>query len=161
MQALSSCFSGFHLLLGMNFCPLIPPDTMCVSFFFFFKFFYLCCTGSLLLFTSFLWLQEQRLLSSCHARPSCYSGSSCCTDSRAHRLGNSDAWLHCHGVRNLPRPGIEPVSPALAGGFLTPRPPGEVQPCSSLVRSSVWNSRRVFLAVPWILPPGISPLSQI
>ena len=76
------------------------------------------------LLTSFLWLRQQGLLSSCHARPSCYSGSSCCTDSRAHRLGNSDAWLHCHGVRNLPRPGIEPVSPALAGGFLTPRPPG-------------------------------------
>ena len=26
---------------------------------------------------------------------------------------------------NLPRPGIESMSPALAGGFLTTRPPGE------------------------------------
>ena len=25
----------------------------------------------------------------------------------------------------LPRPGIEPMSPALAGGFLTTRPPGK------------------------------------
>ena len=38
--------------------------------------------------------------------------------------------------------------------------PREVQLCSSLVKSSVWNSD-VFLAVPWILPPGLSPLSQI
>ena len=28
---------------------------------------------------------------------------------------------------DLPRPGIEPVSPALAGGFLTPVPPGKSQ----------------------------------
>ena len=26
---------------------------------------------------------------------------------------------------DLPRPGLEPVSPALAGGFLTPGPPGK------------------------------------
>ena len=61
----------------------------------------------------------------------------------------------------FPDQGSNRCPPALAGGFLTPRPPGEVQPCSSLVRSSGWNSRRVFLAVPWILPPGLSPLSQI
>ena len=29
------------------------------------------------------------------------------------------------GMWNLPRPGIEPVSPALAGGFLTTAPPGK------------------------------------
>ena len=29
-----------------------------------------------------------------------------------------------HGMWDLPRPGIEPVSPALAGGFLTTAPPG-------------------------------------
>ena len=34
--------------------------------------------------------------------------------------------LSCpHGTWNLPRPGIEPVSPTLAGGFLTTRPPGK------------------------------------
>ena len=31
---------------------------------------------------------------------------------------------------DLPRPGIEPVSPALAGGFLTTAPPGKSQLCS-------------------------------
>ena len=29
-----------------------------------------------------------------------------------------------HGMWDLPRPGLEPVSPALAGGFLTTAPPG-------------------------------------
>ena len=30
-----------------------------------------------------------------------------------------------NGIWNLPRPGIKPVSPASAGGFLTTRPPGK------------------------------------
>ena len=30
-----------------------------------------------------------------------------------------------HGMWDLPRPGIEPVSPALAGRFLTTAPPGK------------------------------------
>ena len=29
------------------------------------------------------------------------------------------------GMWDLPRPGLEPVSPALAGGFSTPAPPGK------------------------------------
>ena len=32
-----------------------------------------------------------------------------------------------HGMWDLPRPGLEPVSPALAGGFSTTAPPGK--PC--------------------------------
>ena len=31
------------------------------------------------------------------------------------------------GMWDLPRPGLEPVSPALAGGFLTTAPPGKPQ----------------------------------
>ena len=30
-----------------------------------------------------------------------------------------------HGMWDLPRPGLEPVSPALAGGFPTTAPPGK------------------------------------
>ena len=35
---------------------------------------------------------------------------------------------HCYsrGTWDLPRPGIEPVSPALAGGFFTTKPPGKL-----------------------------------
>ena len=32
-----------------------------------------------------------------------------------------------HGMWDLPGPGLEPVSPALAGGFLTTVPPGKSQ----------------------------------
>ena len=32
-----------------------------------------------------------------------------------------------HGMWDLPGPGLEPVSPALAGGFLTTVPPGKPQ----------------------------------
>ena len=55
----------------------------------------------------------------------------------ARRLSSrgASAWLSCGRTRdwdcpgrtrtgNLPRPGIEPVSLALAGGLLTTRPPG-------------------------------------
>ena len=44
------------------------------------------------------------------------------------RLSNcgSRAWL-LRGMWDLPRPGLEPVSPALAGGFSTTAPPGK--PC--------------------------------
>ena len=31
-------------------------------------------------------------------------------------------------MQNLPRPGIEPMSSALAGGFLSPAPPGKLHP---------------------------------
>ena len=38
--------------------------------------------------------------------------------------GGSRAQLLC-GLWDLPGPGLEPVSPALAGGFLTTAPPGK------------------------------------
>ena len=37
-----------------------------------------------------------------------------------------------HGMWDLPGPGLEPVSPALAGGFLTTEPPGKSQCCTIL-----------------------------
>ena len=43
-----------------------------------------------------------------------------------HRLSNcgSRAWL-LRGMWDLPRPGLEPVSPALAGRLSTTAPPGK------------------------------------
>ena len=79
----------------------------------------------------------QELLSSCRAQASHRSDFSCCgawalgarasvvaayglssCSSRVpeHRLSSCGAF---HGVWNPPGPGIEPVSPALAGGFLS------------------------------------------
>ena len=40
----------------------------------------------------------------------------------------------------VPPPGIEPTSPALEGGFLTPGPPGKSQ-------GPLWNSRHLLMSV--------------
>ena len=43
-----------------------------------------------------------------------------------HRLSNCGSQAQpLHGMWDLPRPGLEPVSPALAGGFSTTAPPGK------------------------------------
>ena len=57
-----------------------------------------------------------RGFSSCGSRALECRLSSC--GSRAQRL---------RGMWDLPGPGLEPVSPALAGGFFTPAPPGKPQ----------------------------------
>ena len=49
---------------------------------------------------------------------------------QTRRLGSCGARAQLlRGMWDLPRPGLEPVSPALAGGFLTTAPPGK--PCAS------------------------------
>ena len=61
-------------------------------------------------------------------------GFSCCGAwALEHRLNSCDQGLSCpaaHGTFldqgwNLPGPGIEPMSPALVGGFFTTEPPGK------------------------------------
>ena len=54
---------------------------------------------------------------------------------QTHRLSNcgSRAQLLC-GMWDLPRPGLEPVSPALAGRFSTTAPPGK-RPLSWIINS--------------------------
>ena len=43
-----------------------------------------------------------------------------------HRLSNCGSRAQVlHGMWDLPRPGLEPVSPALAGRFSTTAPPGK------------------------------------
>ena len=43
---------------------------------------------------------------------------------QTHRLSNYGSWAQpLRGMWDLPRPGLEPVSPALAGGFSTTAPP--------------------------------------
>ena len=52
--------------------------------------------------------------------------SSCGTWALEHRLSScgARAWLLC-GMWDLLRPGLKPVSPAMAGRFLTTAPPGK------------------------------------
>ena len=52
--------------------------------------------------------------------------SSCGTWALEHRLNRCGALaLLLRGTWDLPGPGLEPVSPALSGGFLTTVPPGK------------------------------------
>ena len=76
----------------------------------------LWCTGF-----SLQWLLLSWSMGSRHA-----GFSSCGLRALEHRLSSCGAWDQLfHGMWDLPRPGIEPVSPALAGGFLTTAPPGK------------------------------------
>ena len=50
-----------------------------------------------------------------------------------------------HGMWDLPGPGLEPVSPALAGGFLTTAPPGKspsVKPLSKSYSEQTYAKER-------------------
>ena len=52
--------------------------------------------------------------------------SSCGTWALERRLSSCGTWaLLLHGMWDLPGPGLEPMPPALAGGFLTTAPPGK------------------------------------
>ena len=73
---------------------------------------------------------EQGLPSGCRAQPSHCGGPSRCGPQALEHSGfsNYDALSQLsQGTRDLPRPGIEPVS--LADGFFTPELPGK--PCRS------------------------------
>ena len=105
------------------------------------QFFFLGCFGSSLLRTGFLQLRRVGATLCCSARASHCGGFSCCRARAlgvrasvvvAHRLSSCGARAQLlHGMWDLPRPGIEPVSPALAGRFLTTLPPGKSQQSSS------------------------------
>ena len=59
----------------------------------------------------------------------------------ARKLSSCGAWaLLPQSMWNLPGPEIEPMSPALAGGFLTTGPPGKS-----------WSSDvKLSLLIPWL-----------
>ena len=106
---------------------------------FFFSSFSLFCFGSLLLQGlslvmasrgySLLWCMDfsLRSFSCCRAGAlGCMSFSSWGSRALEHRLSSCGARAYLlHGMWNLYRPGIEPMSPALAGGFLSTVPPGK------------------------------------
>ena len=105
------------------------------------------CAGSSLLSTLFSSCSEWGLLTSCGTQASHCDGFSSCgaqavgTQVSAaagrglsgcgslaleHRLNSCGAWawLLC-SLWDPPGPGLEPVPPALAGGFFTTEPPGK------------------------------------
>ena len=125
---------------------------VCLFLFFINLFIYLFifgCVGSSLLCTGFLQLRRAGVTIPCSVRASHCNGFSCCR-ARAPGMrasvvvacGLSSCGLQAlerrlsscctraqllRGMWDLPGPGLEPVSPALAGGFLTTAPPGK--PC--------------------------------
>ena len=131
--------------------------TFYLKFFFTFKYAILCFTT---LFLNFIYLFLAVLglcccawaFSSCGKRASHCSGFSCC---RARALGMRASVVVARGLSScglwalerrlsscgtraqllrsmwdLPGPGLEPMSPALAGRFLTTAPPGKPSPHS-------------------------------
>ena len=84
---------------------------------------------------------ELGLLSGCTGAQACLCSGVSCSRARAlgltgfssgssraleHRLNccGAEAWVLC-GLWDLLGPGMEPMSPALAGGFITTEPPGK------------------------------------
>ena len=52
-----------------------------------------------------------------------HAGFSCGSQALEYKLNSGTRAQPPHGMWNVPRPGIKPVSPALAGRFLTTGPP--------------------------------------
>ena len=93
------------------------------AFFFLVNLFIFGCVGSLLRYAGFS-LQWLLLLRSTGSRRAGFS--SCGTRALAHRLSSCGARASAlRAMWDLPGPGIEPMSPALAGGFLTTAAPGK------------------------------------
>ena len=75
-----------------------------------------CCAGFSLQWLLLLWSTGSR----------CAGFSSCGSRALEHRLSSCGAWAQLlHGMWDLLEPGLKPVSPALAGRFLTTAPPGK------------------------------------
>ena len=78
--------------------------------------------------------------------------SSCGSQALELRLSSGGAWAGLlRGMWDLPGPGIEPVSPALAGGFLTTVPPGK--PRTSHYYGLISSGKALSLFPPPALPP--------
>ena len=130
--------------------------TMVQIFFFLIYLFYLfifVCIGSSLLRAGFLQLWRVVATLHCGVWASHCGGLSCC---RAQALG---AWASVivarrlsscgaraqlfHDMWDLPGPGLEPVLPALAGGFLTTAPPGK--PSANTFFPSITFQQLIFM----------------
>ena len=117
-----------------SLCYTVGPYCLSILFIIFkinlfLNFFIFGCVGSSLLRMGFLQLQQLLLLWALGTRASlvvAHGLSSCGSQALEHRLSSCGAQAQLlRGMWDLPGPGLEPVSPALAGGFLTTAPPGK------------------------------------
>ena len=123
--------------LKLKFCIYIYYIYIYIYFFFLILFIYLFiygCVGSSFLCEGFLQLRQVGATLHCGARASPVAEhrlqtrrlSSCGSRALEHRLSSCGARAYLlRGMWDLPRPGLEPVSPALAGRFSTTAPPGK------------------------------------
>ena len=81
--------------------------------------------------------------------------SSCGSRALGHRLSNCGkrAYLLC-SMWDLPGPGLKPVSPALAGGFLTTVPPGKPGGCFNRKEKEIGRAivNQESMAFHWLSP---------
>ena len=81
------------------------------------------CTGFSLWWLLLLWITGSRRVGSVVVARGLSSCSLQAPEQRLSSCGTRTQLLH--GMWDLPGPGLKPVSPALAGGFLTTAPPGK------------------------------------
>ena len=123
------------------------------------------CVGSSLLHTGFLQLRRAGSTLRCGAQASHCGGFSCCG---ARALGmwasvvvacgltSCGSWTQLlRGRWDLPGPGLKPVSPALAGGFLTTVLPGKPQLSILHILVYVCQSQSPNSSHPCLSPVGI------
>ena len=108
----------------------------------------LCCCAQ-----TFSSCDELGLLSSFGTWVSNCGGFSCCgVWALEQELSSCGTQVQLpHGMWDLPRPEIEPVSPALQGGFLTTGPPGKPHHYSYLPACPFWvlSSELIFSTTCW------------
>ena len=91
-------------------------------------------------------LRWHLLLQSTDSR--CVGFSSCGTWALERRLRSCGARAELlHGMWDLPGPGLEPVSPALAGGFLTTVPPRKPPSLCYIPISGICSIQAWFMAI--------------
>ena len=112
----------------------------CKCFFFFFSlylfiFYFFDCVGSSLLCKGFLQLRQAGVTLHRGAWASHCRGLSCWEHRlQTRRLSSCGSRAQLlRSMWDLPRPGLEPASPALAGGFSTTAPPGK--PCKCFLKA--------------------------
>ena len=96
-------------------------------------------------------------LSSCGSRAPEHRLSSCGTRAPEHRLSSCGARAQLlRGMWDPPGPGLEPVSPALAGGLPTTVPPGKplslllnvINECVSRIKCLYAFKKKIFIIYP-------------
>ena len=106
------CFIySFLVTLGLHFCTWAFSSCSKWGLLFI-----LVCFSLWLLIVVTSLVAEHRLLGAWALVLAAYE-LSCGTWSLGHRLSSCSTWTLLHCMYNLPGPGIEPVSPALSGGF--------------------------------------------